>query len=403
MAMTRPRHRLVLLCLLSGAGIAAVHADEFDAINFRAAVDVMHDDNLFRVPDRAGLRAQSDTITSTLVGVDFSRRFSRQQVSASLNLVNRQYAKHDYLDATAVNYDARWLWAAGSHLTGELFAGRTEAPNSYADIPEIRTSRERNLRVIETQRFGLDYGLHPSWHLIGDVTHQDVRNEQRIFADGDIETYGAGLGVKYTPASGNWLSWQLRQYEGKYSRRPFDPAPGVRFDNEFTQPGHEFNLNWQLTGHSTVTGRLEYLRRKHEHFSDRDFSGWAGQLGYAYQYSAKTVFTVSYLRGLAAFQTSDASYFVSDGVSFGSQWAATDKISVGARLGFSHRQYRGAVVPVATAHREDDGTDGAVDIIYQAARWLQLKAGLMAERRSSNRGDFDFTDRRALFSATALF
>jgi exopolysaccharide biosynthesis operon protein EpsL len=386
---------------LPTATLTPVHADEFDAFNFQAAVNVVRDDNLFRTPDGSGQRPQMDTITSTILGVDFNKRFSLQQVIANVSWVDYHYAAHNYLDATALNYDGRWLWAAGSQLTGELSASRTEAPNSFAEVPEIRNSGQRNLRVSESQRFAMDYGLHPSWHVIGDVSHQDVKNEQVIFANGDSELFGAGVGVKYSPASGNWVSGQVRQTDGKYTNRPFDPVS--KFDNKFTQPGLEFNMNWVLTGHSTVNGRLEYVHRKHEHFEDRDFSGWDGQLSYIYQYSAKTNVSIGYVRGLVPYQASDSSYYVSDGITLGSQWAATDKIAVGAHIGYAHRRYFGEVVPLTTARREDDATDGGVDITYKAARWLELKAGLLAEKRNSNQINFDFTDRRALLSANAFF
>lgn len=403
MAMIRSPHRLLLVCALPAASLTPVHADEFDAFNFSAAVSMVRDDNLFRAPDGSGLKPQMDTITSTVLGVNFKQRYSLQQIMADVSWVNTHYSAHDYLDANAINYDARWLWATGSHLNGQLAASRSEAPNSFADVPEIRNNRQRNLRVTETQRFDVDYGFHPSWHVIGDVMHQNVTNEQVIFADTDNETLAAALGIKYTPASGNWLSWQARQYDGKYTKRQFSAAN--RFDNKFSQTSQEFNLNWQLTGHSAVTGRLEYLDRQHEHFHDRDYSGWAGQLSYLYQYSGKTSFSVAYVRGLATYQDAFSSYFVSDGINLGSQWAATDKITVGARLGYSHRRYRGAVAPLpaGTPRRADDGTDGGVDVTYKAARWLELRAGLTAERRNSNLGAFDFTDRRALLSANVLF
>lgn len=396
-------YRLLLICLLPVAALPTAYADENDGFNVHGGVNMVHDNNLFRVPEGNAQGRQSDTITNTVVGVGFDRRYSLQRFIANVDLANIHYASHDYLNANTVNYDGKWLWAVGSDLTGELSASRNEAPNSYADIPEIRNSGQRNLRVAQTQRFGIEYAAQPSWHVIGDIAHQTSKNEQIIFATGDTETVGAGLGIKYTPASGNWLSWQARQYQGKYTNRPFDPAPNSLFDNKFTQPGHEFNLNWQLTGHSTIAGRLEYLHRKHEHFQARDFSGWDGQLSYIYQYSGKTMFSVGYARGLVAYQSADSSYYVSDGINLGSQWAATDKITVGAHLGYSHRRYRGEIVPLATARRQDDGTDGGVDVTYKATRWLEIKAGVMAERRSSNLSAYDYSDRRFLLSANAVF
>lgn len=395
--------RLLLLGLLAAAPLSPVHADEADAINFVAAVGAMYDDNLFRAPSGNGRSPQSDTIYTTTLGVDFNRRFSRQEIVASVSVVDNRYQSHSYLDGTAFNYNAAWLWAAGSHLNGQLVASRTETPNSFSEFPEIRNNGQRNLRVTETQRFALEYAFHPSWRVIGDINHQTINNEQVIFADADIETTGAGAGIKYAPASGNWLSWQVREYDGRYTKRQFNTV--LRFDDEFTQPGHEFGLNWQLSGHSTITGRLEYLHRKHAHFSERNYSGWAGQLSYLYQYSAKTTLNVSYLRLLNTYQDQLSSYYVGNGINVGARWAATEKVTLGTHVEYVRRQYRGEVAPLAPGQeqRSDNSTNGGVDLSYKPVRWLEIKAALMAERRSSNDSIWNFTDRRALFSANALF
>lgn len=401
--MTRPTLRLLLLCLLPAATLSPLRADESKAFNFRAEVASLHDDNVFRTPAGNGQEPQSDTITTTTVGVDFNQRYGRQEIAASVSLVNSHYGSHGFLDATALDYNAAWRWAAGPHLSGELQASRVEVPNSFAEFPEIRNTSERNLRVTEDQSFGLEYAFHPSWRLIGDISHETIKNEQVIFAFSDVETVGTGIGVKYAPASGNWLSWEAKQYEGHYTQRHFDPA--LRFDDDFTQPSQEFNLNWQLTGHSTVSGRLAYLHRKHAHFSERNYAGWAGQLSYLYQYSARTLFNLTYLHGLDTYQDQLSSYYVSDGVTLGAQWAATEKISLGAHAGYAHQRYRGAVAALlpGEAQREANAVNAGIDVGYKPLRWLELKAGLMAEKRNSNDTIFNFIDHKAMLSAAATF
>src|SRR5262245_7936499 len=118
--MVRLPSRFLFACLLPVAASSPVHADEADVLNFRAAMSVLLDDNLFRVPN--GQNPTMETITTTVVGVDVGKRFSRQEVIAHVNWVDTRYQKNDYLNAGVLNYDGKWLWAAGSHLTGELAA-----------------------------------------------------------------------------------------------------------------------------------------------------------------------------------------------------------------------------------------------------------------------------------------
>lgn len=400
MTMVRLPHRLLLACCFPLGIALPVHADEADVVNFKAAASILEDDNLFRVPDSGGLKPESETITTTVFGVDFDKRVSLQRFIAHASWVDTRYLNNDYLNAGALRYDGKWLWAVGSRLTGEVSADRSAAQNSFSDPG---ATRQRNLRVTENQRFGLDFAINPSWHMLGGISRLTMTNDRQLTTESDFEATGTSLGIKYTPASGNWASFQTRRHEGTYTKRPFDPSAGIRFDNEFTQSGQEIAVGWQPTGHSSFNGRLEYLRREHAHLSDRDFSGWTGQLSYLYQYSAKTSFTLAYLRALNAFQQASSSYYVADDLSLASHWAATSKIGIATRLGYSHRQYQGEVVALNAPRQKDHVYRAGVDATYQFARWLELRAGLALEKRNSNNNGQDFTDRQALLSANAQF
>jgi len=396
MFMVRLPPRFLFACLLPVAAASPVHADEADVLNFRVAVSALRDDNLFRAPN--GQNPVMETITTTIAGVDFDKRFSRQEVIAHVNWVDTRYHSNDYLNAGILNYDGKWLWAAGSSLTGELAADRGSAQNSFADFQGLR---QRNLRTVENQRFSLEYAFHPSWHGLGKLTHQTVNNDQLLIQERDYDATGGALGIKYVPTSGSWFSFQTRQADGRYTKLSFVPL--AQLDDKFTDRGQEFALRWQPAGHTVVNGRLEYLQRRHPNFSSRDFSGWTGQLDYLYQYTAKSALSATYLRALNPFQDAQSSYYVLDDLVFGYRWEATAKIAVGARLGYSQRRYQGEIVPLAGPRREDRTTRAGFDVSYKADRWLELKAGLAAERRNSTGSSLEYTDRQALLSAIASF
>ncbi|MGE5492749.1 MAG: XrtB/PEP-CTERM-associated polysaccharide biosynthesis outer membrane protein EpsL [Actinomycetota bacterium] len=399
MFMSRLPPRLLLACLLPLVAAPSVQADEADVFNLRASVAALRDDNLFRLS--GGQKPRSETITTTIAGVDVHKRFSLQEFIGQVSWVDTRYATNDYLNAGSLQYNGRWLWAVGAHLKGELSADRASAQNSFADFQGLR---ERNLRTTENQRFGAEYLFHPSWAVIGGVNHVAMRNDKPLLAETDFEATGASLGIKHSPSSGNWFSFQTRQSDGRYTKRQFSAIN--QFDNGFTDRGQEFAVGWQPTGHSTFTGRLEYFQRHHDHFASRDFSGWTGLLGYQYQASAKTQLNATYQRGLNAFQdvvNINSSYYASDDLIFGIRWDATEKITVGGRLGLTHRRYLGEIVPLAGPRREDDIRRAGVDVSYKPERWLELKAGLAMEKRDSTGTVLDYTDRQALLSATARF
>lgn len=396
MFMLRLPPHFLLACLAPLAASLPVQADEADVFNFRASVNTLRDDNLFRVPNSR--KPEMETITTAIAGIDFNKRVSLQQFIAHVSWVETYYNRNNYLNGGGLHYDGRWTWGVGSHLSGELAADRSTAQNFFAEFPGLR---QRNMRTNESQRFSLDYAFHPSWHVTGGLSHLTMTNDQVLPQESDFEANGAFVGIKHTPRSGNWVGFQTRQSEGRYTKRPFDAVS--QFDNEFTDRGQEVAGSWQVTGHSTFNGRLEYLERRHAHFSSRDFSGFTGQLSYQYQYSAKTVLTAAYLRNITAFQDVGSSYYVNDDLLFSARWDATAKFSVGGRLGVAHRQYRGDIGAGAGPRREDDILRGGVDVSYKPDRWLELKAGLAAETRNSTGSGLDYTGRQAFVSAIATF
>lgn len=396
MPMACTPRRSLFVCLLPLAAALPAHADEADVINFRASVNLLHDDNLFR----ASRNAQADTIATTIAGVDFNKRISLQQLVGQVSWVDTRYGKNDYLNAGNLHYNGRWLWAVGSNLTGEVAASRAAVQNFFSDFPGLR---QRNIRTTESQRFALDYAVHPSWHVTGGVSRMTVSNDQLLPQESDFEANSVLMGLRHTPKSGNWLGFQTRHTEGRYTKRPFSAAS--QFDNEFKETGQEFTVGWEPTGHSAFNGRLEFVQRRHANFSSRDFSGVTGQLGYQYRYSAKTLLTATYLRGINAFQDilGSSSYYVADDLVLGSRWDATAKISVSTRFGYSQRRYQGQLPGFAGPTREDDLYRMGVDLSYQAYRWLELKGGLSAERRNSSFSGLDYTNRQLLLSAIARF
>ena len=380
-------------------------ADEGDVLNLNASATYLRDSNLFRLapsvdPAAVGLSGRSDNITATTLGLNFNKEFSLQHIIANINVVDTRYQRNGYLDFQAVNYDAKWLWAAGIRWTGELSLDRTESLNSYSDYTNYRI---RNVRTVENERFTANYWFHTSWAAVAGVSRNTLTNEQPFLADSDYELKGYNLGIRYRPVSGNMLTLRAKQQDGTYSKRQFNTVS--QYDNGFTQNGYELNLDWRLTGKTKLLGRLERLSREHEHFSARDYSGWVGNLDVSYASTGKTALTLGYKRGLEPFQQLASSYYVLNELNLGTMWAATASLTASAKLGYGKRDYRGEIItlPAGYEQREDKFTRAGFDLAYQWTRWLQLKSGLNFEKRNVNDDRYDYTDRTVFVSLTALY
>jgi exopolysaccharide biosynthesis operon protein EpsL len=373
-------------------------ADPGDVINLSAGVSVLSDDNLFRLPPSAD--PQSDTITTTTLGLNLDKAIGLQRVIANVKVIDYRYRRNDYLDFTALNYDAKWLWAAGTRWTGELAFQRSQLPNDYAND---RNLDRRNVQIYLLNRFEANYWFHSSWAAVAGVLSTSLENQVRTSVDGDYEADGYNFGLRYLGAAGNSLTARVVHLEGDYSKRPFNSV--FQFDNGFTQDNYQLDFSWRLSGLSQLRGRIEYLDREYQHFPQRDYSGLAGNLQYTYAISGKSTLTLAYVRALEAYQQLTTSYYVLDDVALSAQWLATGKITVNALLGYARQDYRGAIIPLpaGVAKREDDTTRLGFDVAYQAAPWIQFKAGVTLQRRNSNYEIYEYRDRTAFVSATLQY
>jgi len=254
--------------------------------------------------------------------------FSRQRLVANAILVDSRYQKNDYLSFTALNYDAKWLWSAGLRWDGMLYFDRKEGLNSFADY---RADRQRNIRTTENQGFTANYWFHSNWAAVAGVSRTSVTNEKLYLAENDYTSSGYNLGLRYRPISGNTVTLRMSRADGTFGKRQFNAIN--QFDNSYTDNSYGVDLDWRLTGKSQVRGRFGYAERQHENFSQRDYSGWVGNLDYVYAYTGKGSVTVGYKRDIAQYQQLTSSYYTLDEVSVAGQWAATSQITATARLG----------------------------------------------------------------------
>jgi len=404
-SMSSCRKLLLVIAFGSLLPVPSALADEADAFNVNASIRATSDNNLFRLspsvdPKTYGLDGKSDTITTTAIDFRLDRLFSRQRIVAGVTLSDNRYQRNDYLNFRALNYDAKWLWALGSHWDGELSLARKEGLNTFSDYLNYR---QRNVRTTEDERFTANYWFHTSWAALGGVFWTNVTNEQPFLAESDYSGMGYNFGIRYRPVSGNTLTFGVSRLDGEYKNRQLNIASQI--DKRFYEDVYGLDMNWGLTGKSLLRGRLAYLDRQHESFTKRDYSGWVGNLDYSYIASGKSTLTVGYKRDIVAYQQLTSSYYTLDEIALSGQWAATAKLTAIARLAYGLRSYDGEIrpLPAGTPQREDIISRLGFDLRYQPARWLQLSTGIALENRNVNQDSLDYKDRIGFISATAQY
>ena len=159
---------------------------------------------------------------------------------------------------------------------------------------------------------------------------------------------------------------------------------------------------WKLTGKSELNGRLTYLDREHDHFSQRDFSGFTGNLTYRWIPTGKVYIDTSLARSLSSFQEFTDSYYQADSLTIAPTWVATAKTKVSLKGLYSERDFHGAIIPVADM-RKDKIRALLLSADWQPTRTILVNGTVQRESRTSSVSGLDYTANSIGVSAQLTF
>lgn len=393
------------LLLLNPAVYAAEpqQAENTDTFSFALGGQVKYDDNLFRLSDSEdpqpflGRSQKSDWITTVNAGIKIDKPYSLQRFQLDAMVLENKYRTYDFLDYSAFNYRAAWLWSVTPRINGILLAEQKQELNSFSDF---RSISEKSIQTNQTRLFTIDGDIGAGVHLLGGLLDVRSRNSETFNEVGDYQQDGAEAGVKYVARSQNWISIVQRETNGEYRGRALDPV--AQLDSGFDQSETEANLSWRLTGNSAIDAKLGYLDRQHDHFSQRDYSGTIGRVLYRWTPTDKLQLNLSLSRNLFSFQEDINSYYVADTFSVSPIWKYSPKTTLRVRYDYSDRDYRGAIVPTAEL-RQDKVHSLLFATDWQATRKLTVTGTLQHDQRSSNIDGFDYDANAASINAQILF
>ena len=375
----------------------AVAAQPEDALNFSVGAGYRFEDNLFRLDDDtpvpvAGKSRRSELISTYNVGIKIDKQYSLQRFQLDLMAIKNDYHTYDYLDFTAKNYRAAWLWSLTPNLTGTILLTREQVQNNFADF--LTTSNTviqgQSLQTNEVRSFTADWLVGGGVHLLGGLSEIRSRNDSDFTAVGDYVQRGGEVGVKYVSRADNYISLVQRQSTGDYEGRELNAFS--QFDTGFDQRETEVQLNYRLTGKSLIDARLGYVDREHDNFATRDYDGMVGQLAHIWAPTGKLRVTTSLSRSLTSFQQFFNSYYVADTFAISPVWDLTAKTKIRARYSYSERDYRGALRPgegggggAYSGPLRDDKVHGlTLSAEWQATRAFLVTGTLQHETRDSN-------------------
>lgn len=399
--LQKPRLRAIfylwLLCLPQYA-----LADEQDTFNLAAGARIRYEDNLFRLPDTThasalqGSPSRSDMLYITNAGFKIDKSYAQQRFKVDLMATDNRFQNNSFLDYTGLNYSASWLWHLSPRISGVLLASQEQSLINFADF---RSFGGKNIQTAEVKLFSIDGDLGAGWHAIGGLIDIRARNSQNFTAVGDYTQQGVEIGGKYVSRAENWISLIRRESNGEYRGRVINPV--TQLDSGFKQSDIEAKMYWKLTGKSKLDSMLGYVDRRHDHFSQRDYSGMVGKVEYTWEPTGKLDLKAALSRNIFSFQQDANSYYVSDTLSIGPVWEITAKTRVWARYDLSRRDYRGAIIQ--TTERNDIVHGFLFGGEWKPLRTVTMGATVQRDTRASNFGGLDYEANAASLYAQLLF
>lgn len=402
--MTPPSRRCLptmLLLAFAWSAAGSAWAEGNQDLRFRASAAVVHDSNLFRLPDSANLPAligrnsAAEKIAVTTLGVNYNKAYSLQNVELDMSLVNYDYQNFSYLGFSAFNYRGAWRYAFTPRFRGTLSSEREETLNSFVDF---RGFNVRNERTESNTRLDGTYELGANWRLVAGLTRSTSANSLPINSEADSRRLTADAGLRYVTPSGSSIGYTVRSSDGTYtSNRPL-PSPGF-FDDRFNQTEHELRVTWAISRDTSADFRATHLSRSYPTYGQRDFSGTVGGINLNWAYSPKLGLSAGWARELGTFETADFNYSQTDRFTLGPVWQPSPKATVRVQLSHAVRNFGGTPTGVITLQRRDVTRDASLSFDWQPYTFLSLSASLQNARRSSSLAGFDYSANTVNLSA----
>jgi exopolysaccharide biosynthesis operon protein EpsL len=395
-------------CVIAAALLFApqANADELDTLNFTLTETLTYESNIFRSPDnvgpRPGFNTKADRISVTTAGLKFDKPYAQQRLQFDVTQTVRRYSVFDYLDTEALNYKAAWLWKLTPYLSGTLSADQAQTEVPFVDVG----GTQRNTRTTENRNLNIDAWLGGAWHLLAAFGQSESKTEQAIIAAPSFTSKRTEAGLRYDAKSGNSVTVTQRWIPAETINLRLDPVNLIETNYRDTES--EVKASWKLSGRSILDGRLTHKVRTNEHFSQRDFSGNAGELRYVWTPTGKLQLDLTLGRNVLPYSafgniTQNSTYSVENIQSLGGLLQVDAKVALNFGLSRRTADFLGPIFAVTAPARSDETRSARVGLNWKPIRNLSLNASVSRDQRDSNTAGFQYKGNVATLGLTLTF
>lgn len=372
-------------------------------IRYEATAAIEHHDNLYRVADANA--ARSGTLLRLSAGLALEREWSLQRLGASARVSPAWRLSGAGDDTVDWALQARWDWAVGHFLFGDLTAGLSRQQTAWEEIGSAQLNYQRigQLRLLAGLRMTQDWSLIAA----ADAWRSDHSLPERQAAD--LRREGWEAGVRFWPDRAVQVDAVWRHEVGRPVTAQSIDASGALLpqpiENDWTQAVGLLRARWTPAERSQWLAQIGHVRRQHEQLGQRDFSGLTGLLQGRWAMTGALDWQVSVARTIDVPELLSATYVDVRSLELRPRWQATGLTALSGWMAIARRDYAGdpAVVLSPQTERRDRWREFGLRLEVLAHRSLLVHLDVRRTLRRSNQAASEFEDTTLLAGLSARF
>jgi exopolysaccharide biosynthesis operon protein EpsL len=392
---------LVAAPLLTPLPAAALFSDRVEVF---AAENITYDSNVFRLSkslnaeDALGTDHKDDWLSTTQLGFTADVPYSLQRFQLAYAWLHNRYQRFDQLDYNGHAGRAAWLWSITPELTGNLVYTDTETLANFANLGPICGLCVNTKDLLRTKQGFVNAVWFPvsRWRLTAGGASVEQTHSDPVQRINDIETVTGVVGASYVTPQDDRLGVEGRFERGK---SPHDDLLNLNGTvNGYHQDSVGVVGHWVATGHSTLDGRVDYVRRDYDQPTTADFRGPTARLAYTWTPTGKVAVVSSIYHDIGPIvDVQSANFVLVTGASVKPTWNVTDKVDVSGDAEYNKWDYRGNQI-TGLNYTHWTRTFGA-NVAWHATQKILLTAAYTYEMRTSTLPLADYRDN--LFTVSA--
>jgi hypothetical protein len=293
-----------------------------------------YDDNLFKMSDERVKQndIRSDYSWSQVIFLGFDKTYSRQRVQVLANIEKVKFNRFTNLNYVGHKTDINWLWQLGNYVDGTIGISNTLQLPSYADVD----SDQRNLK--KTKNTNTSVAWHPHPDLIAtaryrkDTYDYELLSQQYNNHDENIRE----IELQYIFPRNSTIGFQIRRLKAENF-----PRLQNFFESDqknFTQTDFKLRANLNLTKQTRVDALLGRTSRT-QYLQSEENSGITGRVHITRAAGAKLLLDASVWQEFAPLESRQATYSLNRGISIGTAWEISSKVTISADAMYERRLY----------------------------------------------------------------